>query len=141
MTAPELDERKHRAALTALLTPAVGDIVHSPGTVPGDPENPDESLRNEALPPIFVVLSIERRYVEPTTAGVATRTGWRVSTRYVGGDVDEAQWAAYHCALALDGARLVVGTHTSTPIKQESSQAVALDGTEFSGLTFWTYSL
>ena len=137
-----LDERAHRAALDTLLTAQVGDHVYSPGTVPGDPANPVEAQRKLPLPNIFVVMGLERRYADRVVAnGLATRTAWRLSTRYVGRSVDEAAWAAYHCALALEGARLVVNGLTSTPIRQESAQAIALDDGRFSGLTFWTYSL
>lgn len=136
-TAPVLDEREHRTALDTLIESTVGaGRVYSYGTVPGADGNAG------SLPPIFVLLALERRFV-PISRGVglASRSGWRLSTRYVGRTVDEAAWAAFKVGEALDGALLAVDGHTSTPVQLESTQAIALDDGRFAGLALWTYSL
>ena len=130
-----LDERKHVEAIKAALTAALGaNRVFDYGTVPGTDGNAG------TLPPIFLLLGLERRYVEPTRAGRTTRSGWRLTVRYVGRTVDEARWAAAKVAEALE-TRLVVDGVTSTPVTHESTQAIALDDGRFSGWSAFTYAL
>ncbi len=136
-TAPAIDERKHRDALDALLEPSVGaGRIYDYGTVPGADGNAG------SLPPIYVLLTIERRYAPVSrNVGLASRSGWRVTTRYVGRTVDEARWAAMKITDALDGARLTVDDYVSTPVQHESTTAIELDEGRFAGLTVWTYAL
>ena len=135
MTAPVLDERIHRDALVSLLAAEVGDIVYDYGQVPG------ADGVTGTLPNIFCLLGLERRYADPTRSGMASRSGWRLTVRYVGRTVKEARWAGYHVAAALDGARLTVGDHVSTPVRHETTQAIALDDGRFAGWASYTYSL
>lgn len=138
-----LDERKHVAAIKTVLEAALGNEpgtvppvgrVYDYGTVPGADGNAG------TLPNIFTLLGLERRYVEPDRAGRTSRSGWRLTVRYVGRTVDEARWAAAKVAAALE-TRLVVDGVTSTPLTHESTQAIALDEGRFSGWAAFTYVL
>lgn len=131
-----IDERLHAEALTAALTAKVGENrIFDYGMVPGADDN------DGTLPPIYVLLSIARRYAEPTTAGRSPVTGWRVSCRYVGSTVAEARWAQMQVAAALNEVRLSIGGKTTTPITHESSTAIEPDEGMQSGLSSWTYVL
>lgn len=135
-SAPVIDERTHRDVIEALLTATVGaNRVYDYGTVPGSDGNAG------TMPPIFVLLTIERRYVEPRRGGRSGRSGWRVTCRYVGRTVDEARWAELKVTQALDEQRLSVGGFTSTPVTHESTTAIAPDDGRFSGLGVWIYAL
>ena len=74
-----LDERTHFAALKAA-------VVARPQTFPvhGYDDVPGSNGRAGSLPPLYVSLSVERRYVEPSRLGRAGRSGWRFSARSVG---------------------------------------------------------
>lgn len=138
-----LDERVHLAVIDALLNAALGpDPANNDGprafaygTVPGEPGNPG------VRPPIFVVRSLERRYVEPQVAGRAAVGSWRLTTRHVGRTVADAEWAAAQISAALNEARLTIGGAQTTPVTHESTSAVAPDDGMFSGVTNWTYAL
>lgn len=125
-----LDERLHRTAIVAAVNAFEDDLpVYDYGKTPA------------TLPPIFALLGIERRYVEPTVAGRSHRSGWRVTIRYVGRTVDEARWAGLKVAEAIDEKRLTVDGATSTPVTHESTQAIALDDGRFAGYAIYTYAL
>lgn len=129
-SAPVVDERLHRDALETALTATLGaNRVYDYGEV-GQP-----------LPSIFVVLGIERRFVEPRRAGRAGRSGWRVTFRYVGRSVDEARWAGLKVAAAIDEQVLTIGGVKSTPVTHESTTAIAPDDGRYSGLVVYTYVL
>lgn len=131
-----LDERQHIAALSTLMTATLGpDRVYDFGMVPGADGNPGD------LPPIFALLALERRYVQPNRAGRSGVTGWRLSVRYVGRSVAEARWAQMQVAAALNEVTLTIAGVTSTPVTHESTTAIALDDGRFSGLSSWTYAL
>lgn len=131
-----IDERPHAAALEAALTATVGaGRIFDYGMVPGADGNAG------TLPPIYVLLSIARRYVQPTTAGRSAVTGWRVSCRYVGRTVAEARWAQMQVATALNEVRLSIGGATTTPITHESTTAIEPDDGMQSGLSSWTYAI
>lgn len=129
--APVIDERLHRTALIAAITAFEDDLpVFDYGKTPA------------TLPPIFVMLAIERRYVEPqTSTGTTSRSGWRILFRFVGRTVDEARWAQMKLTQALDQKRLSIGGYTSTPVRHESSSAIAEDDGRYSGSAEWTYAL
>lgn len=137
MSAPELDERVHWDVVAAALEAEVGTgRVFKYGDVPGLDGNAGD------IPPIFVLLTVQRRYTSTERLSARhSRSGWRVSTRYVGRTVDEAAWAALRTAQALDDMRLFIGTHTSTPIHHESTQSIKPDGARLSGSSSWTYAL
>lgn len=137
MTAPELDERVHWDAIADALAAEVGTgRVFKYGDVPGLDGNAGD------IPPIFVLLTVQRRYTSTGRLSARhSRSGWRVSTRYVGRTVDEAAWAALRATRALDDMRLSIGTRTSTPIHHESTQSIKPDGARLSGSSSWTYAL
>jgi hypothetical protein len=136
VTASPLDERAHRDVIAPLLTATLGaNRVYDYGRVPGANNN------SGTVPDIFALLGFERRYVEPYHAGRATRSGWRLTVRYVGRTVDEARWAALKVATALNEVRVTIGGIESTPITHESTQAIAPDDGRFSGWSAWIYAL
>jgi hypothetical protein len=136
VTASPLDERAHRDVIAPLLTATLGaNRVCDYGGVPGADNNPG------TVPDLFALPAFERRYVEPYHAGRATRSGWRLTVRYVGRTVDEARWAALKVATALNEVRVTIGGIESTPITHESTQAIAPDDGRFSGWSVWTYAL
>jgi len=139
-TAPVVDERTHFAALKTLLSTPLNGHVYEYGSVPGDQNNPVAAERTKPMPPIFALLSVERRYVESPRA-VASRSGWRITVRAVGTTPAEARWALLRATDALEGRRLSIGGQTSTPVAHESSQAIELDDGRFSGLQVMTYAL
>lgn len=147
-TAPVVDEQAHRDVIAPLLGAQLGmdpvgrdpegrpaQRVYDYGKVPGANGN------QGTLPAIYVLITVERRYVAPMRAGRAGRSAWRVTCRYVGRTVDEARWAANRVTLALDEVELQIGGRRSTPITHESTTTVEPDEGRFSGLSTWTYVL
>lgn len=139
MAGPVLDERPHFEAIKARIAAtnvALGADTYDFGEVPGEDGNPG------TIPRIFVLLQVERRYMQ-NTRGVreATRSGWRVSIRYVGATSNEAKWAGKQVSTAMEAARLDVEGFESTPVEHESTEAVRPDDGMFSGLSAWTYAL
>ena len=136
MSTPGPDERQHFAALATALTSKLGaDRVYAYGKVPGSDGNAG------TLPPIYVLLAVERRFAPESRQGRAGRSGWRVTTRYVGRSVAEAGWAALQVQKALDEVRVTIDGHASTPVTFESQESIDPDNGRFSGLTSWTYAL
>lgn len=139
MTAPVLDERAHFAAIQAAIAAAntqLGADTYDYGEVPGEDGN------EGTIPRIFVLLQVERRYLETLhSTRHSTRSSWRIAVRYVGRTVDEARWAGKHVSAALDAAVLDVEGFSSTPVQHEQTNAVTADDGLFSGLSVWTYTL
>lgn len=133
--APALDASAHWGAIKALLTPTVGANIFDYGKVPGADGN------SGTLPTTYVLLTVERRHVDPTTAGRSAVTGWRVSCRFVGNSTPNARAVGNWVTAALNEQRLTVGGLTSTPITHESTTAVESDDGMYSGLSQWTYAL
>jgi hypothetical protein len=130
-SAPVIDERVHRTAIIDALNAFEDDLPVY-----------DYGKTSTTLPPIFVMLAIERRYVEPrTSSGLSGRSGWRILFRYVGRSVDEARWAQMKITQALDEVRLSIGGATSTPVRHESTSAIAEDDGRYSGSAEYTYAL
>lgn len=140
-SAPVVDERVHRDVIVGLLTAAglvdsaAKSIVFDYGKVPGADGNAG------TLPPIYLLLNVERRATGVYRAGRAGVSGWRISLRGVGRTVDEARWALNKATVALDEQNLLIGGKTSTPVTFNTSQAVSKDDGRFSGLIAWTYAL
>ena len=144
MSAPELDERKHRDSLIALIGRTTDQLpIYEYGMVPGDQNQPDETLRDATPPPIYAVLALERRYTGSLNrmSGRPSRSGWRASFRTVGRTPNEARWARLQISMALDGVRVTVGAEISTPIEFESDTEIGPDNGKLSGSTVWTYAL
>lgn len=129
-------------AIAALLkaTP-LGQDVYEYGGVPGETGNPG------VLPAQFVLLSVERRYVEPRQAGGTSVTGWRASIRYVGSiTASNARLLGEWVRQAFEtspgrGKRITVDGVTSTPIAHETTSSVEPDDGMYSGLSSWTLAL
>lgn len=131
MTAPALDVRDHMTTLLATVDTALGEwSAFRYGELDG-----------KTLPHIFALVSLERRFVAPDRNGRSGRSGWRVSVRFVGRSPKEAEWAGYLVGQALDGVRLTIDGHISTPVTHESTDAVRSDEGRFSGESFFTYTL
>ena len=132
MTAPALDTRQHVAALKAAVSATLGaDRVYRFGDIEG----------KTTMPPIYALLAVERRFAPSDRQGMAGRSGWRVSVRYVGRSASEAEWAEFKVGQALDGVRLTIDGHTSTPVAHESTTTVEPDSGRFSGLSSYTYAI
>lgn len=141
-SAPVVDERVHRDVIVPLLATAVGrldadgkPVIYDYGKVPGADGNAG------TLPPIYLLLTVERRATGVYRAARAGVSGWRISIRGVGRTVDEARWALHKATVALDEQNLLIGGKTSTPVTFNTSQAVGKDDGRFSGLIAWTYAL
>lgn len=142
MTSP-LDERAHAAAIEAMVSAAIGTEengdarVYDYGKVPGADGN------DGVLPRIYALVSIERRAgVTNLKVGRTSRSGWRLTIRYVGHTTNEARWAGLQIAVAVNEKQITIGsTEPSTPITHESTTAVAPDGGLYSGLVQYTYAL
>ncbi|HEY0891236.1 MAG TPA: hypothetical protein VGE38_16665 [Nocardioides sp.] len=130
-------------AVKALLLTAPGfkgQHVYDDDEVPGSNGNPG------TLPPAFAVLSVERRYVPPNRQGGTARVGYRAAVRHVGTTATNARRVGKWVQDALEsspgrGKKITVGGVKSTAITHESTNAVAKDGTEHSGLSQWTLAL
>lgn len=132
-----LDPRPHAEAVKAAIRTQLGSVhAYDYDDIPGSNGNAG------VLPNIFVAVSVERRAGMPLrTDATAGLTAWRVTTRSVGRTVDEARWAQLKVAQALNEARLVVGTETTTTIQFEADEAPAQDETRWSGWSDWTYTI
>jgi hypothetical protein len=141
-TAPAVDERRHSAAVIAVIQAAFTALdptwtanVFDFGEVPGQDEN------SGTVPDMFVALQIERRFVPNTRmVALASRSSWRISARYVGRTVNNARLAALAVTDALDGTRLTVDAATSTPVLLENTTSIQPDDGMFSGSSQWTYT-
>lgn len=141
-TAPVTDEQAHDAVLRPLLAARLGTEpngdarVYSYGEVPGMDGNPG------VIPGIYVLLTIERRYVPPVRmVARPSRSGWRVTCRGVGRTVNEARRAMNAATNALEDVRLQLGDVESTPLALEVAQSVEPDDGRYSALATWTYAL
>lgn len=138
----ELDVREHATAIKA----AVGErtepwLLYSYSEVPGDKNNPIEAERNKALPNLYAMLTVERKYLQANRRNAqASRTSWRATIRMVGRSVDEALWLDQKVTLALNEQRLVIGGRATTPLQHESSTSPEPDDGRCSGLVIYTYT-
>lgn len=136
MSTPSFDERPHATALIAAIKAQLGAWnAYELGEVPGVDDNAG------SIPDIFAVVQVERMFL-PTmqSSRKASRAGWRASIKAVGRTVSEARWAQNKVALALDSARLTIGSRSTTPIQHESTDSPEPDGDHFSALSRWTYA-
>ena len=143
MAAPGPDERAHWAALKTAIAAKVGP---KPGTTETRVfqygEVPGLHGRDGVIPDLFVLVSIQRRSVQPAKSSRRGDTsGWRVTVLCAARTVDETEWAGLKVTEALEDACLSVSGNTSTPLVFESGRAIGPDGTRFSGVSVWTYAL
>jgi len=136
MDAAALDATAHWNAVKALITATdVGENVYDYGKVPGADGNPGQ------VPTYYVLLTVERRFVQPDRGGRAGVTGWRITARYVSTSSQNARLVGNWVTSALDGTRVTVDGIQGTSITHESTNAVQPDDGMFSGLSQWTYAL
>lgn len=135
--APVLDQREHVTAVDLVLNAAIAPSkVWDYGTVPGSDGNKGQ------LPDLFALRTVERRYAEATHAARASRSGWRLTLRYVGRDVAEARWLEFKLSESLRGRRFVIDGVRSTPVTHDVSAPIRKDSDgRFSGETSWIYVL
>lgn len=132
-----LDARPMATAIRAAIAAYEDSLpVYDYGRVPGSDDNAG------TLPPIFALLTVERRGNPQLRASArTTRTGWRFTVRVVGRSTLEAEWALAKVAGALNEVVLTVAGEATTPIQFERSQAPELDEGRFSGLSSWTLAI
>lgn len=127
----------------AIAAKAALDITLAPKWKAWDyDELPEKAPDGKALPlpNIFALLSIERRFNETRIlSGDDGLTGWRIAVRSLGRTVDEALWAMFKVATALDGQRLTINGALTPPIQFESDQAPTPDETRYGGISYYTF--
>lgn len=130
-SAPAIDLREHVEAHKAAVTAELGQwAAYEYGQVP------------PAMPHIFALVSVERRFVPSTRITTqAGRSAWRVSVRTVGRTADECRWALHRATRALDEVVLTIGGHQSTRLQHESTTDAEPDDGRFSALSQFTYVL
>lgn len=96
----------------------------------------------DALPPAYVEVSVSRRYVGDGHRGDGSlsRRGYRILTRRVAEDADDAHQFATRITAALDFATLAVGDQ-ETVVDFETGDQVAPDDGWYSAADYWTCSL
>ncbi|GAA2008094.1 hypothetical protein [Nocardioides kribbensis] len=130
------DSRPIVTAVKAALTVTLGaDRVFEYGDVPGADNNPG------SLPRIFALPSIERRFNPALRFSAETDVvAWRLSVRVVGSTVDEARWALFKVAAALNEQSLPVAETFTTPMQFESDQAPESDDGRYSAVATYTFA-
>lgn len=146
-TAPVLDERKHVAAFKAAVD-AVMVAAGSPARcygydeVPGTSQDSDDDKVPGKLPNIYVMVSLERRFLQPARQiGRAGRSGWRLSLRGVGRTEAECRWALLKITDAVDEKRFTIDGFRTGPVAHESSTSPEWDDKRYAALKTYTYTL
>jgi hypothetical protein len=123
-----VSERAHSTAIRALLEAPLGNwSAFDYDDVPSD------------LPDIYVEITVTRRYGgDPRACGKRPLLGWRLTTRAVGGSVDEARWAREKVDGVLREKR--IPALASTLVEFETENPIEPDDGRYSGLTTWTYA-
>ena len=129
MTAPT--EQQHATALLALLAD-IGVTVYEVDKV--------AAMQNP--PARYVEFELEWRFGS-LLRSTAQRSGdgYRFTTYGIAKTVGDVRECLRRVAAAVDGARVVIGDYTSTPIQRESSDSPRQEGSHFVGFTTWTYSV
>lgn len=141
----QIDPRVHTAAVKAALNSTLGSVNPVPSSGPlgkalDYDEVPGANGKGGTLPHIYVVVSVERRAGAPLRGTATTgRTGWRISARCVGRTVDEALWAMFKVATALNEVRLTIDGLPTTPVQFEADQTPEWDSGRYSALARYTY--
>lgn len=98
----------------------------------------DDVPSGDARPRLYVVMHVERRFGGPTRVlRGRSRTGWRLTTREVGTNVDEVRWIKDRL-MAIEN--VPIEEIGSAGLEFEVDAGPAKDGDRFSGRTDWTYS-
>ena len=129
MTAPT--EQQHATALLALLAD-IGVTVYEV----------DKVAAMSAPPARYVEFELEWRFGS-LLRSTAQRSGdgYRFTTYGIAKSVSDVRESLRRVAAAVDGARVVIGDYTSTPIQRESSDSPRQEGGHFVGFSTWTYSV
>lgn len=138
-----LDERLHRANWKTLIELSGAPTLKAYGfdDVPGM-KGTDGQLNPGTVPPIFVLLSVQRRFVAVKyQSGSRGVNAVRFSTRVVGRTEDEAAWARMKVAAAVEERIVAFGPDECTPVMFENEDPIAFDDGRYSGLTRWTYQV
>lgn len=133
------EENAHFAAIKALVVLPLYDYDRVPGLLDSTTGKPNPGQ----TPTAYGLLSIERRYVDPSTAkaGRTSTTGWRVGIRVCAKSPNECREQVAAVAEALAGETVTVSGARSTPLWHDSSTAVEPETGYFSSLHQWTYAL
>lgn len=138
-----LDERLHRATwktvLDAALTP---HEAYGYDDVPGM-RSTAGAINAGAIPDIYVLLSVQRRFADVNIRAGAARgvNAVRLSTRVVGRTEDEAAWARLKVAGVIEEQIVAFDNVDSTPVWFENEDPIVFDEGRYSGLTRWTYQV
>jgi len=129
VTAPT--EQQHATALLALLAD-IGVTVYEVDKV--------AAMQNP--PARYVEFELEWRSGS-LLRSTAQRSGdgYRFTTYGIAKSVSDVRESLRRVAAAVDGARVVIGDYTSTPIQRESSDSPRQEGGHFVGFSTWTYSV
>ena len=136
-----VDERAHRAAIKAAIEVSISPwFAYGYDDVPGL-RGADGKVNAAEQPPIYVLLSVERRFADVNIRAGAARgvNAVRLSTRVVGRTEDEAAWARKKVSEALEENILTISSIETTPFWFENEEPIQFDDGRYSGLTRWTY--
>lgn len=126
-----MNEREHAKAWRTL----IGGNLGSGGAY-------DYDDAPAALPGVYVLVTVSRRYAEPAYAsGLRGTTPVRLTTLAVGRTVDEARWARQRVAAVVDESQTTVDGLVTTPVQFETETPIEPDDGRYSGLTAWTYTV
>lgn len=100
--------------------------------------DPDD-LPTSALPRMYGVLWLSRRYGGVQRQGKPGAVGWRVLVRTVGSSVDEVRHLNDQIS-TLEGEQIAVPGRESSPLTFESSDPVGPDDGLFSAAVIWTFA-
>ncbi len=141
-TAPVLDDRLHASALRATVDARLGEHrAYDYDGVPGSPLAATEALRNQPLPDLYALVTVERRPVFTLrSTAQAGRSSWRVTVGCVGRTVNESRWVMARTYEALDQARVSVGGQTTSPLQFEVADAPEHNDGRFYGRVAYTYT-
>lgn len=99
-----------------------------------------QDLGESGLPAYYTEVTLSPRFGAPNRMTATTNArAWRLTTRAVGKQEENAREMRARADSAIRFHRFVVEGKTSTPTQFETGEAVAEDDTWFSGLTAWTF--
>lgn len=99
-----------------------------------------EAIPEPKRPPAYIVFDVSRMYGGAETSdGTTGASMWRIGTRAVADDSDNANVLLDDCTAALEGQVLVVNEEPTGPIEFETSVPTGPDAGKYSGSIDWTY--
>ena len=105
-----------------------------------DYDEAQELEKANTLPPLYVVVSLTRRFggVSRVTTEKAV-SGWRLTATAVGTTVDEARWCAERVA-SLEYSRIAATDYSLSPLMFETADAPRPDDGLYSAPSTWTFT-